>query len=93
MTPLQISYKAARKLDEEAIAALVTAIMPTLPTGLHARRHMYRIMRNYMLPIGERATDRSLMTGTGWTMQQLQDYKARVFEFLVEIRASLKQVA
>jgi hypothetical protein len=90
MTPLQTHYKAARKLDDEAIAALVTAIMQTLPTGLHNRRGIQKLVRVYF---GQQITDVSIRTDFRCKQAGVEVYRAAVREFLCEIRASLKQVA
>jgi hypothetical protein len=93
MNPIQTAYISAKRGDDGAIVDLTSAILPTLGTGMHARRHIQRIVRNYLLPVEKRVTDRSLMTGTGWNAKQLADYKAKVKAFMCEIRQSLPMAA
>ena len=87
MTHLQTHYKAARKLDDEAISALVAAIMPTLPTGLHNRRGIQKLVRCYF---GQQITLVSIRTDFRCKDAQVLEYRARVREFLGEIKQSLK---
>lgn len=89
MTPTQINFRNARKLDDSAIAALAMAIVATLPTGVQSMRGLQKLIRCYM---GQKITEVSINTDFKWQVEHVRACRVRVKEFLDEVRQSMKSV-